>query len=266
MHPDSTPPSHAGWPAHLLDSLRKHGYERDADIYRREGMTCALDGDWLVFAAERSESQTAQHPSDLGRPGLWKRAGNEQPPVQIFEVPIWAISEQPEAIRWDEAGPAPFDQVLDWAWETRRGRTPTNWAPPQADLVNSWLPVGALTVQSRGHVRQAEMILGTVRWALRLPILARLVFDLPEPRRHALEELAGEAQHRWAMVRMGVPSDLSTPALVAEVDLTGAPHSEPLFSAGLASLKHGVAWIVETADALADPTVEIACLAGGSKP
>jgi hypothetical protein len=66
------------------------------------------------------------------------------------------------------------------------------------------------------------------------------------------------------MVRVGVPKDAVPSALVAEVDFSGAPCSELLFSAGLDVLRHVVAWLAETADALGDPTIVITSLAPGS--
>ena len=63
------------------------------------------------------------------------------------------------------------------------------------------------------------------------------------------------------MVRLGVHPGAEARALVAEVDFTGAPPSELLFSAGLDVLRHVVAWLVETADVLADPSVVIGSLA-----
>jgi hypothetical protein len=85
-----------------------------------------------------------------------------------------------------------------------------------------------------------------------------------------LDELVVEAQHHWAMVRVGLGNDLnaagapssSAAPLLAEVDFTGAPHSEFLFSAGLDVLRHVVAWLVETVDVLGDPGVTIGSLAG----
>ena len=85
--------------------------------------------------------------------------------------------------------------------------------------------------------------------------------ELPEPRRRALDELAAEAQRHWAMARVGVPERPSPPALLAEVDFTGAPHSELLFSAGLEVLRHVVAWLAETASAIGDPGIVIHSLA-----
>ncbi len=120
-------------------------------------------------------------------------------------------------------------------------------------------------MQAKGSVRQGQCICRAGRWAIRMPVLPRLPEDLPAPRRRGLAELAADAQRRWAMVRVGVPADAGPAALVAEVDFTGAPHSEPLFSAGLDVLRHVVAWLVETAEVLVDSDIEIGCLPLGGE-
>jgi hypothetical protein len=252
-------------PAHLCDPLRERGFMQAGCVHRKEGLTLAASGRWYVLSEGANEPQEGALSRGMSQPGLWKWARDGAAPQRVFEIPCWAVSDQPEDDRLDTSGPAPFAKLLDWALETRFGRVPPGWLRPDPDLVASWVPHGALTVQAKGYVRQGELILDSARWALRIPIQPRLAEDLPEPRCHALEEeLVGEAQRLWAMARIGVPADTSPAALVAEVDFTGAPHSESLFSAGLDVLRHVVASLVETADVLADPSVAIACLAPGA--
>jgi hypothetical protein len=97
-----------------------------------------------------------------------------------------------------------------------------------------------------------------------MPILPPLSGSLPQARRLALEDLFAEVQAHWAMVRFGAPPANPAAGLIAEVDFSGAPHSELLFSAGLDALIHGVARLVEIAGVLSDPSVAIASLAPGS--
>jgi hypothetical protein len=156
-----------------------------------------------------------------------------------------------------------FASLLHWALETRAGRVQSDWVAPAADLVDSWLPRGALTVQTAGLVRQGNLILHPARWALRIPVLPLIPAGLSDPRREALRELAAEARRHWAMVRLGFATEHGSSALVAEVDLSGAPHSELLFSAGLDVLRHVVAWLAETVAVLADPAIRIQSLDPG---
>ena len=247
----------------LLDSLREHGFVRDDRIYRREDLTFAVSGRWLVLSEPANGLAEPSLFRGMGQPGLWKWVQNGAPLHRVFEIPAWAVSDQFEDDRLDESGPAPIAKLLEWALETRCGRVPTGWLLPDLGLVKSWIPSGALTMQAKGYVRQGELIQRPDCWALRVPVLPRLAEDLPARRRRALEELVGEAQRHWAMVRIGASADTCSTTLVAEVDFTGAPHSEFLFSAGLDVLRHVVAWLVETADVLADASVAIACLAPG---
>ena len=263
MPPETCIAPRAPLPVHLLAPLRERGFVRDGRVYRSDGLMFTASGRWFVLSEQGNGLDEQSLSRGIGQPGLWKRVQNGAPPHRIFEIPCWAVSDVPEEDRLDESGPVPFAKLLDWALETRFGRISPGWTLPDADLVRSWFPRTALTMQAKGYVRQGELVLDPARWALRMPILPQLAEDLPEPRRRALEELVGEAQRYWAMVRIGVPADTSPAALIAEVDFTEAPHSELLFSAGLYVLRHVVAWLVETADVLADPCVAIACLAPG---
>ena len=263
MSPETSITPRAPLPAHLLAPLREHGFVREGRVYRRDSLTFAASGWWFVLSEQANGLDERSLSRSLGQPGLWKWVRKGAPPHRIFEIPSWAVSDQPEDDRLDESGPAAFGKLLDWALETRFGRVPSGWTLPGADRVGSWIPRGGLTVQAKGCVRQGELILGPTRWALRLPVLPQLAGDLPAPRRRALEDLVSQAQRHWTMVRLGLTTDNDPNALVAEVDFTGAPHSELLFSAGLDVLRHVVAWLVETADVLADASVAIACLAPG---
>jgi hypothetical protein len=247
-------------PPQVVLALQGHGFLRERRLCARDGLTFAPGRRWHVVSEPPAAAGASAPSSDLGLPGLWKTVGNGLPSRRVFEFPAWVLCEQPEEERLDESGRVPFARCLDWALATRGGRAPTDWSPPPPDLLRSWLPGEALTVSARGFVRQGEIIQGPRRWTVRMPILPRLPLELPQPRRLALDELAAEAQSRWAMVRLGVPPPPAPPAFVAEVDLTGAPHSEELFSASLDVLRHVAAWLVETAEVLADPSVEIACL------
>jgi hypothetical protein len=264
MAPENNLASQPMLPAHLCDPLRERGFIRDGCIHRKDGLTFAANGRWHVLSEDAGEPKEGPLSRGMSQFGLWKWVPDGALPHRVFEIPAWALSDQPEDDRLDACGPASFAELLDWALETRFGRVPAGWLRPEPDLVASWVPRGALTVQADGYARQGELILGPDRWALRMPILPRLAQDLPRPRRDALADLVAQAQRLWAMVRIGVPADIPPASLVAEVDFTGAPQSEFLFSAGLDVLRHVVSSLVETADVLADPSVAIACLAPGA--
>ena len=117
------------------------------------------------------------------------------------------------------------------------------------------MPPNALTVRVGPLVRQGELVLTANRWALSFPILPAVPVGLPAARRRCLETLARDAQERWHMIRVGLIRAADGEALVAGLDLTGAPHSEFLFLAGLDGLRQVVSWLAEIADLLADVTV-----------
>lgn len=267
MQPESATVRPSAPSAELDVQLRESGFVRNGRVYRRGGVAFAVSGQWLVLSEPLDECAPPSFAPGIGPPGLWKTLSNGAPPRRVFEIPSWAaLGGQPKEDGLAEFGPVPLAKLLGWALATRSGVAPAGWQPPGEDAVRSWLSPGALTMRARGHVRQTDLILEPARWALRLPILPRLAEDLSEPRRRALEELAGEAQHRWGMVRTRMPGSPGG-ALEAEVDLTGAPHSEPLFLAGVDVLRHLFAWLAETAEALGDPSVAIASLArGGASP
>jgi len=267
MSPEAHQPTEQAVPAYLHGALRKYGFARRGQSFCKDTLAFAADGRWLLLSEEVGARGQQDYSRDLGRPGLWKTIRGGTPPRRVFELPAWAVAGPGEENGLDtESGPALFPALWDGAREPRLGHPPADWQPPAADLVRAWIPPGGLTVLTRGHLCQVESLLGADRWALRAPIVRQLSEALPEPRSRALADLAAEAQQHWAMVRVGVSDDTNPAALLAEVDFTGAPHCELLFSAGLNVLGHVVAWLAETASVLSDPSIEIASLAAGGDP
>jgi len=254
----------------LDEVLRARAFARAGQIhYFNHGarLTFRTAGSWHVlteFAGEPAEpadlgAAIPAPPTELGSPALWKWVRANGTFERRFEIPTWSTVEEAGGESSDTHGPSSIGALLDWALATRTGSVPADWTSPPVELVESWLPRGALTVQTRGHVRQGELHLTARRWALRLPVLPALAPGLPALRAAALAELLAEAQARWAMVRIDrTPATTDRPAsIVAEVDFTGAPPCELLFLAGLDALRHVVVWLVETADVLGDPAVTI---------
>lgn len=267
MSPEANHPILQAVPARLHGALLECGFVRQGHDFRKDTLAFAADGQWLLFSEEVAAPGRPKRSGDLGQPGLWKTTWGGTPPRRVFELPGWAVAGPAEENGMDvPSGPASFPSLLDWALGTRLGQRPPDWQPPSAELVRAWTPPGGLTVLTRGHLCQIESLLGADRWALRAPIVRQLSDALPEPRRRALANLAAEAQQQWAMVRVGVCDATNPAALLAEVDFTGAPHCELLFTAGLEVLRHVVAWAAETASVLSDPSIEIASLAAGGDP
>jgi hypothetical protein len=238
-------------------SARKPG-ERGTELKSDSEVSVAIAGRWMVLMDRRAGTANLPFPGDdFGQPGLWKWRREADGLHRVFEVPVWVLRGKDAD---EDAALLTRDEALQWATATRLGGVPRNWAPPTSDLVQSWVAPGALTLQSRGCVCQAELVLLPTRWALRAPLVATVDPQLPVARRKVLEQWASDAQSHWAMLRLGVPGAASPVPLLAEVDLTGAPHSELLFSAALNVLQHASS-LIETANVLSSARVELACLA-----
>ena len=241
-------------------ALKNCCFEPSGDAYRLNGMVARAAGDWLVLESDALVQLTGQKPAELERRGLWKQVGCERPQRFLFEFPALAISPGGEDDGLDDSGSALPQAFLEWALASARNEIPVGWQPPAKELVASWIPQGGLTVRVGPLVRQGELLLTPERWTLRFSILPCLPAELPKERRLALELLAVDAQAQWRMLRAGLCETADGTAMVAALDLTGAPHSQLLFLAGLDGLTHAVAWLVETADLLADVTVALRAL------
>ena len=143
----------------LSGALRDRGFACGERGWSRGGLLLARRGRWLVLNDYESDSAERALTGGMGRPGLWKEVCNGTPPIWLFELPSWAVSEQSDKDPLDDSGPAPVPKLLDWALDLRRDRFPSGWRPPEASLVRSWLGRGGLTVQARGCVRQGELML-----------------------------------------------------------------------------------------------------------
>jgi hypothetical protein len=181
----------------------------------------------------------------------------------VFETPAALASADADLDEMAEADGGVALATVDWALASATGEIRQGWLPPARELVAAAMPPGALTVQAGCVLRQGELILDEDRWALRFPILPRVSAELPAERRHALDLLAADAQSRFRMIRIGWAEQSDGAALMAAVDLTGAPYAEPLILAGLEGLTQAVARLVETADILADATVPLRALEVG---
>jgi hypothetical protein len=246
----------AGWSL----ALRRLGFIPSDDGYRRDGVVARSVNPWMVLETSALRHGRGQSPVSPDRSGLWKRVGSGRNRRFLFELPAAAARTDVEDQALDKNEDLSPGSFLDWALACAAGAIPRDWRAPAGELVASWMPPGALTVRIGPLVRMGELVLTTDRWALSFPILPGVPADLPAARRRCLETLARDAQERWHMVRVGLVRTADGEALVGGLDLTGAPHSEFLFLAGLDGLRHVVSWLVETADFLADVAVTLRSL------
>ena len=247
-------PSAGSWAQALAD----RGFTAAGNAWRQDGMSARTEARWLILDTDALTRPAGLGKSDIERPGLWKQVWRECEQRFVFEFPAALISQGCEAEGMEE-GPMP-ELLLDWAFASANGEIPNGWLPPASELVDSWMPPGALTIRASCLVRQGELFLAQDRWALRFPILPCVPAELPADQRLALDLLAADAQNQRRMIRVGWVEQPDGAALTATVDLTGAPHSSILFLAGLEGLTHAVTWLAETADLLADVSVTLRAL------
>ena len=183
---------------------------------------------WVAFTQALPAAGAAW--DDLGRPGPWKHAERGGASRLVFDLPAFAVADDPAGDDGDDeeeepAGPgwSRRQACQEWALATRDGRAPRDWRPPGNDALAAWDRAGALTLHCAGTLRRIEVVRDDARLALRLPLAEALPADLPEQRLRWLRRLLRDAQDHCRLVRLGITA---AGAAVAEIDLTGAP--EPL--------------------------------------
>lgn len=202
----------------------------------------AVANGWGSFVvAERSPLDDPLMPA--GRPGLWKPG--RTPGTTVFDVPpsIMARAEEPVAGDRDRPGIV-LERVRTWALATRDGAPVEDWRAPDADDAAAWLPEQALTLHVRSIALQGRLTCEGDRLALGFDIGDPVPDDLPVARRAWLDEVLRDAQRRWRLVRLARGE---SGALVAEVDLSGAPEEllAELIAVAVDALRIVVAWLAE---------------------
>jgi len=235
----------------IVGHLAGIGFQRERDgTYRRRKLSLRRDRGWFIL----TDSGTADRADPLTRharlTGPWKPVTGSDKPCWTAEFPAAALETVPNG---DEAKPA-LIQWVDWAVESANVRpASTSDAPSEAE-VQSWVSGAGLTILSHQHVRQVTLQRDDHRLVLSVPIVTQVPAGLPETRNTWLRDLLLATQDRWRMVRVVDESNGPARTAVAEIDLTGAPHQilEPLFAAGLQSLRYAVQWSIQSADLLVD--------------
>ncbi len=228
-------------PATWEGALRDRGFAPQAGGYTRDSIRLAADARWLTFEYSGIPEETPV--ARLGAPGLWTRQAGGR---AAFDLPRTVLAEdQSDTI--DSLSPSVFEACLDWILASSRGELPAGWEAPAQAEVQSWMPANALTLQQGPLLRQGELILVPGRWAIRFPVAA-VPAQLPPAREYYLGELLADARAHWRMVRLEVAQLESERGLVCEVDLSGAPHLENLFLAGLEAARQAVLWLAESTE------------------
>ena len=204
-----------------------------------------LEDGWSVLHA--AAPADADPLGGVKEPGLWRYVGGTagKPVERVFELPPLPDVE--------DDGESSADDLLAECRAWALDGVPVGWQPPERDEVESWLPPGGLAIRAGAHARQAALVHEPGRLALTCPILTNIPAGLSAARRGWLRAVLLDGQNRWRLVRVC----LTDSAALAEIDFSGAPPAivESLFRTGLGALRWVVAWLVESAAFLADPSV-----------
>jgi hypothetical protein len=235
-------------------SSRSHGaFKPTPGLGNLSAIIASHNANWISLTTSAPKSRRGTRPGSFDSFGLWKTDGAGQ---LLFEVPVPVCQAVDEEHAKGLSGICPRP-IAEWVHASLQGEVPPDWTPPARELVELWMAPGALTLQLGPLLRQIELILEPSRWALRVAIVPSVSAELPRSRMRCLQELAADAQQQWRLVRVCLVKRPEGYSLMAGVDLTGAPHSEPLFLACLDGLRHVVDWLAETADLLADVTLTL---------
>lgn len=250
-------------PTDIAETLQSMGFRRlrQPSRFRRSDLLVEINGGWCTLS-RRATKEDDPLENQIGRPGLWrvaprvrKRGGRQMYSFE-FDVPLSALAAEPVELE-DGMAADPIIPVFDWAQATFAADSTVDAVLPSRAEIESMLDPEASAVQTGPFVRQVTLCRDRGRLALRCPILQRWPESpLPESRRDWLRHVLLAAQRRWRMVRVGFGAE-ETAAVVAEIDLTGAPPGalEALFQSGRDALRCVVAWLVWPVGFLCEPGV-----------
>lgn len=265
------------------------------EVYQRNGHLVRRLAGWMSVERSHRNGDTMRPGEDfLGRPGLWRwrgdgvgrgGAGEEwmaagaageqgeqgaagEPGVPAFELPRGIVDAL--SINDDEGddglaapGESAVAQLVRWAEATCGGKTPVGWSAPATDELKRLAPPEAMAVTIAGVACTIELHREPGRLALRCPIVPAIPADLPLPRWQWLRLLVTQTQQTWRFVRVGI--DESSLRLLAEVDLTGAPHEliPMLYPVTVDALRCVIGLVAKPAAVICDPRIASALLSVG---
>lgn len=220
------------------------------------GLRLYLRPDCIGLEIE-AENAAIKDCSVIGAPGLWKRVACSTGERLVWDMPSWLLPTATQARCEEDGDWLGLDACLAWAEKCLRGCADLVWRAPSRDWIETALTARMRTIQTNGLIRRSAVICSPTRCALRCPVVYRVDDRLGRMRIEALNMLAADAMRIWAMVTFGFDNANIGSALIAEVDLTGGSESERFYRAAQNALCQAVAAVVETAELLADPQVDL---------
>ncbi|GAH10371.1 unnamed protein product [marine sediment metagenome] len=145
--------------------------------------------------------------------------------------------------------------IQRWANATRTGKTPEDWKAPDSASLEHILTEEPVFYRHNAILREVEIRLSAHSFSMQMEVAA-IEGDLSEKRKRWLNAFIDEASEVWPLVRFTMASDERS--LVAEVNLTGAPHPAivALIGPSLDSFRWIVKGLVETAEFITSPEIE----------
>jgi hypothetical protein len=226
--------------------------------FQRDGLSVLLQRDWLVAQTAATNADAIDHaPSGLG---LWKLIDDGENAWREFHLPLWRLLHAPQE-SWEESGDdgcSPAPAYLKWIIATAAGGLPSGWQCPAREEIEGWLPRESLALRVGPFVRQGVLHCTAARLGVSFAVVPAPLGPLPPSRGACLHDVLRDTQNRWRMVRVRANDTGTRPGVVAEVDLTGAPHAmiERLLKAGVEALRWVTSSLVWSTALLTDTRIE----------
>ena len=216
---------------------------------------------WSTFHVRHTPRTADPLTEQFGAPGPWKRICDGDKCRFIADVPLQAIGDYCD-LDADDQDDDVLARVVNWVLSTSSEGSLETWQPPDLEEIESWYGPEKLTVVAGPHLRQGTLLRGPGRLAVRIPIVPQIPPELPVSRMSWLRAVLIDAQNCHRAARIGLSGDAPRQAVVAEVDLSGAPADalESLFTSSVTALKNAVQWSIQSAGFLVDLTFDCRAL------
>ncbi len=256
----------------LAAAFETVGFRPRSSGLRRGALEVTPEASWLTFTAQspgtKSRRRRARKAAPVAAtctfPGLWKKvatSGRSAPSLELHLPTAVVLPPDEGPDDGDLAGRVAA--VVEWVELTARGRTPADWTAPPAEILAAGAPTERLHAQSGRFVVRGHLVVESGRFAVVFPLGPKSP-PMDPSRRRWLAALLADAQDRWRMVRFrSLPGDVAGDdgfELVAEADLTGAPHDiiEAVLPIAVDALREVVARLLTNVRFLTDPRAQCA--------
>lgn len=189
---------------------------------RARDVQVARSGRWVVGCLCAGITAPAWAHEGLGRPGLWNRCPSRAG-AWVFAWPEPALNTLRAVTDDDPTDRGVTRRYRSWMTRTFNASPISSWRAPSTGAVGDALAGERLLVRRGTHVRRIQLEAGAHRVALTCLVLPHISETLAEARLRWMDRLRMSAMDRRPCVRLGWCGTDAGRALVAEIDLSGAP-------------------------------------------